>query len=346
MQSTLVTRQDLGARALFHEALASLCRSELPLDEALRIASADIEDTALRQATLRIADDIHAGTSFDEAYARHCSDRAEHIAIVKAGIECNDLPGALCDVARDERLRSTLHEELEHCLARPLMSALVVASVGVVVLFMTAPWSAMQAKFTELSPGLVRQDKGLSLSAWNAITTTVLTLLVVVTATVGWQLHRCRRGRSNLRFLRPLTEGAERARFAASLATLLRRFLPLDRALAVLSDGIGDARLREDALSAQRAAAAGCGVAAALADTRLLSKDLAYYVASSEKLGDAATALEQVAAVEEQRFLRRARLTARALGPAIEVAIGFVVFVFALSYLYPAMRIFGDLFSL
>ncbi|MCB9892484.1 MAG: type II secretion system F family protein [Planctomycetes bacterium] len=341
------SRHDSLDRALFHEALAGLCRSELPLDEALRIASADIEETELRRRVQTVADDVARGTSFDEAYARHCSPRADHVAIVKAGIACNDLAGALEDVAKDERLSTELDEELDRALARPLISALVVGSVGFVVLMITMPWSAMQGTMVSLDWPLASTplDKGLSNVAWNTIASSALACLVVLAGVVAWHLRKGRRGILRLPVFRKLLEQAERARFASTLAMLLRRRVPLDRSLEIACLGLSSPRLREAGSRARVSAADGARLAEALGQTGLLSDDVLFYVASAESLGDAPAALKQLATIEERRFRRHAQAATRSVGPAFEVAIGLVVFVFALAYLHPALRLFAGLFG-
>lgn len=331
---------------LFHRSLAHLCDSELPLDRALQLAASDLADGRVRRSVLAMAEDVARGGSFADSYRRHGSGCNVYAALVEAGLACDELPAALDEIAREERFRASLRDKLETALARPLMSAIVVGVVGLLVLFVVLPWGAQSERLDiRALLGFGTPSEGMSNEAWLAISGVALGLVVSLSILLAWTL---RRGISAERLarvpvLRALGEQAQRARFASTLAMLLRREMPLDRALRLASEALGSSRLASDARRAVASAAAGGSLTSVLTETRLLSPDLCFYVASQEPRGDVAGALVEIAKVEEQRFERHVATVSKVAGPAIELAVGLVVLCFALGYLHPALRLFSDI---
>ncbi len=332
---------------LLHRSIAQLCSNELPLDHALRLAGEDLADGRLRDAVLAMANDVTAGRSFAESYRERCAAPTAYAAIVEAGVACDDLPGALLEIAREERVRTTLRDRLEQALARPLMSAIVVGVLGVAIL-MAMPWTLEESKLTwAWSWGRDTRPRGVSNELWGVISAGALGLLAVGAIGIVLLLRRgiTAERLARLPLLRGLGEQGLRARFASTLALLLRRELPLAQALARTREGLGPCRLRDEVATMEAAAERGESLAHLLGKSRLLSPDLCFYLASCEPRGQAALALTEIAAIEGQRFERRIEQVTRIAGPTVELAVGLVVFCFALFYLHPALRLMSGIFG-
>ena len=340
------TAYETDDTGLFHRSLAQLCDGELPLDQALRLAAADLADGKVRRSVSAMADDVATGKSFADAYREHGSGSDVYAALVDAGLACDELPAALHEIAREERFRASLRDKLEGALARPLMSAMIVGLIGVLVLIIVIPWGAESVRLdVRAILGVDAKGKGMSNGAWAIVSASALASLVVLATFIVVTLRRgvTADRLARMPLLRSMGEQAQRARFASTLAMLLRRRMPLDRALKLARDGLGSGRLFRRTESLAEAAATGGSLSRLLTESQLLSPDLCFYLASQEPSGDVADALVEIARIEEQRFDRHVAKFTRVAGPAVELAVGLVVFCFALGYLHPALRLFSDI---
>ena len=338
---------DYGDFAVFHRALAQLCRRDQPLARALRCAAEDLPKGKLHEAVRAMADDVTMGRNFVDSYRERSNAPDAYVATVEAGIECGDLPSALEEIAREESSQERMRERLEKALARPLMSAMVVGVIGTLVLMVSIPWDAFDGLGIEGLFYGAKPNKGISNDAWALICSVLLVGLVVVSFATVWFL---RKGSGSDRLARtPLLRGlglhALRARFLSTLAMLLRRKLPLARALQLAGRGVTNDALSREVASLAEGAERGDSLAKTLGQSSIVSPDLCLYVASCEQHGDVGPAVQEAARVERERFDRRSEQFARIAGPAVELVIGLVVVCFALTYLHPAFRMFSGVFA-
>ena len=295
-----------------------------------------------------MADDVTMGRNFVESYRERSSAPPAYAAMLEAGLECGDLPGALEEIAREESSQERMRERLEKALARPLMSAIVVGIVGILVLAVAIPWHSING--LDINAMLGNEDnsrKGVSNATWALICTSMLGLLVVAAFATAWVLRRGAGADrlARLPLLRRLGLHALRARFLSTLAMLLRRKLPLTRALQLAGQGIDNASLSREVEVLAQGAARGDSLAKTLGESRIVSSDLCLYVASCEQGGNAGPAVQEAARVERERFDRHSEQFARIAGPAVELVVGLAVLCFALAYLHPAFRLVDDIFG-
>jgi type II secretory pathway component PulF len=337
--------------ALLHRTLAELCRADVPLPRALRTLEADIESSPLRDAVRAMADEVEAGAPFAEAYAAH-ADRfpPAYRALVEAGAASGDLPGVLGEIARHASERAEVAARLRRALAWPMVTAGFVVAIGAALLVFVAP------AFEELSATVVdgsnlwwsgsRQSGSFLAGRWFAAGAAVglLALSALVGGAIVWLRHpidgsAAGAARSyRLPVLGPLRHGADVASVASTLALLVRRRVPLPRALDLAAETAGTAPLRARVLAAADAAHDGRGIADSVREAGLFAPSLVWIIEAAERRGEAADALDDVACIYRRRLSRAADRAAVVVTPVAEIVVGIAVLTLAYAFISPLLE--------
>jgi type II secretory pathway component PulF len=348
--------------ALFHRTLAAMCRSDLPLPRALRVVEADVEDSALKRAVRAMADDVESGTPIAEAYAAHAAQFPPlYRALVEAGAAANDLPAVLEEIAAHAAQRGEIAAKLRKALAYPMMAAGFLVVIGTALLVFVAPMFVEMSQ-TVAGPGLVElSSRGGPSPAppfvgggWFSLAAAMLVLVVLglVVAVFMWlrnPMDGAASGRATrYRFpvLGRLRYHADVASLASTLSMLVRRRVPLPRALDLAAEVTQSGPLRTQTLAAADAAHAGSGFAESARQAGLFAPSLLWIVDAAERRGDVAAALDDVARIHRGRLARASDRTAVVVTPVAELLVGFGVLLLAYSFLTPLMEITREVFRL
>jgi general secretion pathway protein F len=333
--------------ALFHRTLAEMCRSELPLPRALRVVEADLESSPLRDAVRALADDVESGTPVAEAYAAQAKRFPPlYRALVEAGAAAGDLPGVLEEIADHAAERGEIAARLRKALAYPMMAAGFLVVIGTALLVFVAP------VFVEISAGIATSsplpppDGALYLRApWLALE--VWTGIIVVAGIVAGVFMWLRNpmdgaasggaARYRVPVLGRLRYDADVAALASTLALLVRRRVPLPRALDLAAEVTESGPLRRVALAAADAAHEGRGLAGSAREAGLFAPSLLWIVEAAEKRGEAAGALDDVARIYRQRLARAVDRASVVITPVAELVVGIAVLLLTYSFLAPIM---------
>jgi type II secretory pathway component PulF len=315
--------------ALFHRTLADLCRAEVPLPQAFALLQGDLRRGKLRQAVKEMTAEVEGGAPLGEAYARRMGRFPPlYRALVEIGIVSGDLPGVLEEISRHAAQRASVAARLRQALAYPLVAAGFVAAIGAFLLVYVAPtlWNFSVA-FEFGSPLVYAQ------AAFG-----VLVVLTLAALTFGWvraPLDGTGRRAYRLPVLGRLRLDAARSAFAATLALVLKRDVPLPAALALAAEASENRELarRGRAMAAQ--ARAGAGLVEVLREDGLFEPTLLWLVESMEGGGDTARGLADVSSIYRQRLERGVDRVTTLVTPLAELVIGAVVFVFAYSFMVP-----------
>jgi len=329
--------------AVFHRTLAELCRAEMPLPRALRMLAQDVDNAELGRAACAMADEIEAGATLEDALGRHYENFPElYRVLVSAGVEVGDLPGVLEEIARHAGTRAGITDRLKKALTYPLTAACFVIAAGVVVLGVATPALSSRTFANPFGAGEVR----LPPAPLTALAVAAVVLLgVLVVASVAWLRKPVDWQPRDVWFRLPvigrLRLYAAKAGFASTLALLLRRELPLPRALWLTAAASDDKRIARQVSAMAERAEEGGGLAESLGGGELLPPSLLWLIETAEAGPDAARALEDVAAIYHRRLERAVDRTCAFLTPCFELAVGLVVLLFTLAYMFPGIYFMG-----
>lgn len=345
--------QDL---ALFHRTLAELCRSEVPLPRALRVMEADLERTPLAGAVRAMADAVESGVPIAEAYAAHgASFPPLYRALVEAGAAAGDLPGVLEQIAEHAVQRGEVAAKLRRALASPMIAAGCLLVVGTALLVFVAPRFVEISRIVGPSPltQLTSNESTLA-SSWLALEVWMGMMLVAAVAAVAFTFLRnpmdgARSGgaaRYRIPVLGRLRYDADVASLASTLALLVRRRVPLPRALDLAAEVTESGPLRRVALAAADAAHEGSGLADSARVAGMFAPSMLWIVEAAEKRGEAADALDDLARIYRQRLARAVDRAAVVITPIAELVVGIAVFLLAYAFLSPLMEFTRKVFTL
>ncbi|MEX0887430.1 MAG: type II secretion system F family protein [Phycisphaeraceae bacterium] len=116
--------------AAFNHQLAQLTAAGLPVEQGLRLIARDMRSGRLAAAVNRVADELEAGTSLADTFAKHRSQFPPlYGRIVDAGVRTSNLPEVLFNLGRHIELVQRLRMTLWRAAAYPLMLLVGIALV-------------------------------------------------------------------------------------------------------------------------------------------------------------------------------------------------------------------------
>ncbi len=334
---------------LFHRTMAALCRAELPLGRALRVVREDLRDRRLAAAIEAIALEVEAGTPLAQAYARQAAVfPPTYAAVLEAGIASGDLAGAFEDLAHHAELRVSLSARLRTALTYPLTGITLSLVIAAFLLYViTPPFYAVFDSLNVQLPALTRlvlelgqlEEVGVALvlvatgslllAAWIWVRDPLLER-GLVGRLCGW-----------LPGIAGLRRSAARTAALATLGVLIRRELPLDRALSLAAASAGGGRLGDGLRRAASSVAAGGQLGDACETTGLLDDGCLWLLRAGENKGLLGPVLRDVVELYRGRVRRAAERAASLLVPGIIATTGVVVGVVVLSVFAPMFNLIG-----
>ena len=342
-----------GELAVFHRTLAELCRSELPLPRALRLLSGDLERGDLRGVVEEMAQAVESGAPLGEAYA----ERADcfpplYRALVEAGTASGDLPAMLEEIAAHAATKHWVRARLRKALAYPLVAAGFVVVIGVALLVFVAPiLHGLSADLDVLGRNAdITADFGSRLFIAGAAVAFLLASMAALAfvACVRGPLEASGAARSfalKIPVLGRLRLLAGLASLASTLALLVRRGVPLTRALDLTAEATPEPAIAARVRRMADCADGGAGLADAVKAADVFPPSLAWLLHAAEQRGEAAEALGDIAAIYRDRLERAVERVTVLVTPIAELIVGVVVFLLAYSFVTPLVEFTGAIFG-
>lgn len=339
--------------SLFHRLMAQMCRANVPLPAALRLLSRDLERGKLRIAANQMADDVEAGATLAEAYARQPELPDLYRALIEAGLASGDLPGILDQIARHAADREQIAARMRKALFHPLVSASSVLILGVGLFVFADP---MFGRFTDgVSGGFHALAIRSGSAAWQLAPWALL--LFVTVAVVSALVFAWRRspldggsGPAGLGFRLPfcgyLRACAAKSGFASTLGLLIERGLPLPRALTLAAAATDEPAVRQQIEVMRNKAQDGGNLAESIATGGLISPAMQWFVETGEQGNAPALGLQDVARIYRQRLDRATDRLCAFAAPVALLAVGLIVLAFVLGNFAPIYSGFVDIFRL
>lgn len=322
--------------SLFHRTLAELCRAQVPLPRSLTLLRDQLRAGPLRDATDAMLRDVEAGAPLDEAYAAHRDQFPSlYCSLVEAGMVSGDLPVVLEEIARHASERSVMIGRIRKAMAYPILTAIFVVVIGSALGWFVAP------RLWELTEGATLRGPSAVVHPALLVMGGLVVLAAFFLLSVGPFGGRWRK---RLPLYGRLVENADRASFAATLALLLRRQVPLAASLE-LSASTMSGRLSVSAHAAAEDAANGAPLGEVLREHGLFDSVLSWMVESSEGSREVVGALGEVGAIYSRRLERSVDRVTTLIVPLAEVVLGVLIFMLAYAYVVPLFEFQNDLFG-
>ena len=222
--------------AFFNQQLAAMLKSGLPLESSLKQLSASMQRGGLRDEIQALEADLEQGTPLEEALGRRQLPEL-YVAMLRAGLKGNDLPGVLTLAADYYGHLHTTWLRLKGLMVYPgivLVTSLFVSG------FLAVIFTRMVGEIGgELLPHF-GQVSGLLLQVWLPVIFLALTTLLFLL------LVSIRSWRHAARWRLPGFREASLSQLASTLATMLEHGTDLDAALAVAQKNESHASARAE----------------------------------------------------------------------------------------------------
>ncbi len=329
--------------------LAEVTRGGLPLASGLRALADDLPHSRLAPALRRLAHELEAGRSLDEAIDALGPAMPEHLrALILSSLASGEMGATLDGFVDQQRRLSQLWQDVWQALAYPLLilalAATILMALAVTVLpaigeiFGKDDWLTLRApQAYHLTVWLV--EEGLP---WLGACALGLVLLLVGARVFGGKaaLHR-------LRAAAPLVGPAfvccGLSEMATTLAALLARRMPLPDALRCTGAGLSDRYFGRACGKLADAVARGEAFPTALANSPVcpsLLLTLARWGAEHDQL---APALALAGQAYEERAGVQATLLRNMVPPVVFLAIALLVAFVATSIIGPFLQLIRTL---
>ncbi len=332
--------------AIVTRQLADLLDSGLTLARALHVIHDQTENKYLRSVISDIRDDVEDGRPLSEATGKHPRIFSKlYVSMVRSGETGGALERILIRLAEFSETQQEIENKVKSALAYPI----VMASVGIVTIFVL---------ITFVIPRIVGmfEDLGQALPIPTAILVGVSNVIInywyLILGGLGlaifsfMRVRKTKEGRFyidqfklHMPVFGQLISKSEIARFSRTLATLLANGVPILTGLDVVADTMQNACLKRDIDEAYRFVRDGKSLAAGLARGKYFPMFATNMITVGEEGGQMEKALFKVADSYEREMDNAIKIMTSLLEPALIVVMGLVVGFIVISMLLPIFQI-------
>ena len=332
--------------ALLTRQLATLIQAALPIEEALRAAAAQAASARVKGMLLAVRSGVLEGQSLAQSLAAFPAAFPElYRATVAAGEHAGHLGLVLEQLADYTEQRQQSRQKIQLALLYPVI--LMLASLGIVAFLLGYVVPDVVRVFVDSGQTLPALTRGLIflselVKAWGA-----LAIVLAVLGVIGFRRalrNEDLRRRWHAFLLRvPLVGGliaaTETARFASTLAILVRSGVPLVEALAIGAEVVSNLIIRSDVANATQRVREGGSLSRALEASRQFPPMMLHMIASGERSGELDQMLSRTARNQENDLAATIGLLVGLFEPFMLVFMGAVVLVIVLAILLPILSL-------
>ncbi len=331
--------------ALLTRQLSTLIQAALPVEEALRAVAAQSGRAQVRSTLLAVRSRILEGHGLAAALAAHPRVFPTIYRSMVAAGERGHLGVVLEQLADYTEQRQQSRQKIQLALLYPLI-LLVVATliVGFLLGYVVPDVIQVFVDSGQRLPLLTRALVAVShaVSHWGPW----LLPLCAAGAWLGWR--RLQRPALRLRWDAALLKlplfgllmrDLEAARFASTLAILVRSGVPLVDALRIASQVVGNQSIKAGLAQAEVMVREGSSLTRALEQHTPLPPMLLHMVAAGEKSGSLDSMLARAARNQETDLAARIAMLVGLFEPFMLVLMGVVVLLIVLAILLPIMSL-------
>ncbi len=341
-------RQGINATdlALITRQFATLVRSGLPIEEALKAVSQQCEKTRLKNLLLAVRSRVMEGHPLAVAlgdFPRVFSDL--YRATISAGEQSGHLDEVLDKLADYTENRQALRDKIVQALIYPIL--VVIVAILVVAGLMTYVVPQIIQVFENMGQALPPLTRGLI--AVSDFTRDSGPLLAVLLAAlfIGLRLLLRRPGPRRhfhrlllaLPLVRHLVRGLNAARFARTLSILNASGVPVLEALRISAQVVTNLPMRDAVEAAARQVREGSSLHRALDRSGYFPPMTIHLIASGEASGKLELMLERAANSQERELESLMQTLLGLFGPLVILVMGGIVLVIILAMLLPIINL-------
>jgi len=327
---------------LFTRQLATLARSGLPLDEALAAVAQQAEQKGVKRITLGVRSGVVEGRTLAQALGEFPSAFPPLFrATVEAGESSGKLDGVLERLADYVERRQALQQKVLVALIYPAF--LVLFSIAIVTALLTYVVPKIVAVFADLDAQLPLLTRGLiALSDFlREYGLGILVLLAVGLIAFAQAMRsddfrrRVHRAVLRLPLVGQLVRSTNTGRFTRTLGILFGSGVPILDAMRIGAQVVTSLPMRDAIEAATLRVREGASVNKSLGESGLFPPITLHLIASGEASGRLDDMLNRAAEQQEREVETLVGAVMAALGPALVLLMGGMVFAIVMAILLP-----------
>lgn len=317
---------------VFSRQLATMVDSGIPIVQALDVLSEQMEDRNFKLILRKMRDDVEAGTSLSEAAGRHPKAFSEFfVNMIRAGESSGRLDEILDRVATYTEKVDALQRKVKASLFYPAFVSILAFGITTFLVVVIVP------KFKEIFTSLGGEMPlptlmllGLSdLMRKYLVIEIVLgfLLLVAFRVYIGTPAGRLWFDRLTLKIpiIGKLLQKVVIARFARTLATLVKSGVPILSSLEIVAKTSGNKIVERAVLAARASIKEGENIADPLANSKVFPAMVTRMISVGEKTGELEKMLSKVADFYENEVDAAVTALTSLIEPLVIAVLGVVI---------------------
>lgn len=321
---------------------ATLVRSGLPVEEALRTVAQQSEKSRLKSMVVAVRSRVMEGHSLASALADFPHIFSElYRATIEAGEQSGHLEVVLERLADYTETRQQISQKMSQAMIYPVLLTIVAIAVVIGLLTFVVPkivqvFESIGQELPTLTKGLIATSEFLQS---NGIYLLFALMFIVVIFSYMLRIESFRKSYHRFLLRLPLVgrmvKSVNSARFARTLSIVASAGVPILDGLRISSQVIANLPMREAVLVAANKVREGAAISTALDASKYFPPMTIHLIASGEASGNIENMLERAADSQEREM---EALTAGLLGifePVLILVMGGVVLLIVLAILLP-----------
>jgi general secretion pathway protein F len=321
---------------------ATLVRSGLPVEEALRTVAQQSEKSRLKSMVVGVRSRVMEGHSLASALADFPHIFSElYRATIEAGEQSGHLEVVLERLADYTETRQQISQKMSQAMIYPVLLTVVAIAVVIGLLTYVVPkivqvFESIGQELPALTKGLIASSEFLSS---NGIYLLFVLLFIGVSFSYMLRIEKFKKSWHRFLLRLPLVgrmvKSVNSARFARTLSIVASSGVPILDGLRISSQVIANLPMREAVLTAANKVREGAAISTALDASKYFPPMTIHLIASGEASGNIENMLERAADSQEREM---EALTAGLLGifePVLILVMGGVVLLIVLAILLP-----------
>lgn len=337
-----LTRKKVTQRELlyFTQELGTLLKAGLPLDRSLSMLAGLVRGEGFKRILGELLEGVRAGKSLAVAMADHPGAFPRlYVNMIRAGEQGGVLGEVLSSLQEYLERSLNLKDEIRSALTYPIILLVVAGfSMGVLFVYVIPRFSLLFKDVRQALPFmtivLIETSAWLSMYGWIGI------LVLIAAFMAGTFYVRTQEGRLNwdrfqlrLWLLRDLISKLEAARFARTMAALIKGGVPILDALGTVQGVMGNRIISQGLAQVQIKVKEGKGMAGALAERNIFPAMAIQMISVGEETGEICGMLSSIADYYDQEVKKTVKRITLLLEPVLILGMGLLIGVIVISML-------------
>lgn len=330
--------------ALLTRQLSVLLAAAIPLEEALAAVAKQSPKTHIKSLMLAIRSSVLEGLSLARALEQAASFPPLYIATIAAGEKSGHLDLILNQLADYTENRFALQKKIQGAMVYPIVLMVMAFAVIIGLMSFVVPKIVKVFEQSEQALPLITQ---VVLALSNLITAWwwLMLALIAALAFLGVRFAKTQSGKLaidslvlKLPILGKLSRGLNAARFASTLAILVRSGVPLIEALHIGAAVTTNLHIQSTIISAANRVTEGASLSSQLDKSSYFPPMMVQMIKSGENSGELEGMLTRAANMQENEATNFISTLLSLLEPLMLVLMGVVVMIIVMAVMLPIVN--------